>query len=153
MRETVSSICAGYGPAYSRRKHAEGLPPTELWDDLAGKGYLGTPGIHTPDHIAAWRTVTDAVHARGGRIVAQIAHAGRISHPLIQAAGRQPVAPTEPNEVGKLPKDPAGKPGGLHASGRGAVALRPVAALRRRRHRAALAGGPAGADPWPRPQQ
>ena len=41
MRETVASICSGYGPAYSRRKHAEGLPPTELWDDLAGKGYLG----------------------------------------------------------------------------------------------------------------
>jgi alkylation response protein AidB-like acyl-CoA dehydrogenase len=41
MRETVASICSGYGPAYSRGKHAEGLPPTELWDDLAGKGYLG----------------------------------------------------------------------------------------------------------------
>ena len=41
MRETVASICSGYGPAYSRKKHAEGLPPTELWDDLAGKGYLG----------------------------------------------------------------------------------------------------------------
>ena len=41
MRDTVASICSGYGPAYSRRKHAEGLPPTELWDDLAGKGYLG----------------------------------------------------------------------------------------------------------------
>jgi alkylation response protein AidB-like acyl-CoA dehydrogenase len=41
MRETVASICSGYGPAYSRAKHAEGLPPTELWDDLASRGYLG----------------------------------------------------------------------------------------------------------------
>jgi alkylation response protein AidB-like acyl-CoA dehydrogenase len=41
MRETVAGICAGYGPAYSRRKHAAGEPPTELWDALAEKGFLG----------------------------------------------------------------------------------------------------------------
>ena len=41
MRETVGAICSGFGPTYSRRKHAEGEPPTELWDALAEKGYLG----------------------------------------------------------------------------------------------------------------
>jgi len=41
LRETVSAICSGYGPEYSRRKTAEGQPPTELWDALASRGYLG----------------------------------------------------------------------------------------------------------------
>jgi alkylation response protein AidB-like acyl-CoA dehydrogenase len=41
IRETVGAICSNYGPEYSRRKHEAGEPPTELWDDLAGKGFLG----------------------------------------------------------------------------------------------------------------
>jgi len=41
LRETVGSICASFGQDYSRRKHAAGEPPTELWDELAGKGFLG----------------------------------------------------------------------------------------------------------------
>jgi N-ethylmaleimide reductase len=44
------------------------------------KGYTGTPGIHTPQQIAGWRTVTEAVHATGGRIFAQLWHVGRLSH-------------------------------------------------------------------------
>jgi alkylation response protein AidB-like acyl-CoA dehydrogenase len=41
LRETVGSICASFGQDYSRRKYAAGEPPTELWDELAGKGFLG----------------------------------------------------------------------------------------------------------------
>ena len=41
LRETVRSICAEFGPEYSRRKTAAGEPPTELWDALASRGYLG----------------------------------------------------------------------------------------------------------------
>ena len=41
LRETVSAICGDFGPEYSRRKTAEGEPPTELWDALASRGYLG----------------------------------------------------------------------------------------------------------------
>jgi alkylation response protein AidB-like acyl-CoA dehydrogenase len=41
LREAVRGICSGYGQDYSRRKHAAGEPPTELWDALAEKGYLG----------------------------------------------------------------------------------------------------------------
>ncbi|HEX4508727.1 MAG TPA: alkene reductase, partial [Burkholderiaceae bacterium] len=37
-----------------------------------GQGYLDTPGMYSPEQLAGWRLVTDAVHARGGRIVAQI---------------------------------------------------------------------------------
>src|SRR3954452_14518201 len=41
LRDSVAGICGAFGPTYSREKHAQGEPPTELWDALAGKGYLG----------------------------------------------------------------------------------------------------------------
>src|SRR4051812_13126225 len=51
---------------------------------LAGRGYVSTPGIHTPEQEAGWRVVTDAVHAAGGRIFAQLWHVGRVSHTSFQ---------------------------------------------------------------------
>src|SRR6202034_2699530 len=46
-----------------------------------GQGYPGTPGIHSAEQTAGWKLVTQAVHAAGGRIFAQLWHVGRISHP------------------------------------------------------------------------
>ena len=46
----------------------------------AGQGYAGQPGLVTSEQIAGWKTVTDSVHAAGGRIFAQLMHAGRVSH-------------------------------------------------------------------------
>lgn len=57
-------------------------------------GYPSSPGIHTDEQVAAWRTVTDAVHAAGGRIALQLWHVGRISHPSLQPDGALPVAPS-----------------------------------------------------------
>lgn len=51
------------------------------------------PGIYTPEHVAAWKKVTDAVHAKGGKIVMQIWHAGRAAHPLLNH-GTSNVAPS-----------------------------------------------------------
>lgn len=59
-----------------------------------GKGYAFTPGIHSDDQIAGWKLVTDAVHAKGGRIVLQLWHVGRISHTDLQPGGQKPVAPS-----------------------------------------------------------
>ncbi|HSD62056.1 MAG TPA: DUF2322 family protein [Burkholderiales bacterium] len=59
-----------------------------------GVGYPGTPGIHSPDQVAGWKGVTDAVHAKGGRIFLQLWHVGRISHPSLQPGGAAPVAPS-----------------------------------------------------------
>ena len=59
-----------------------------------GQGYLDTPGIHRPDQVAAWRRITDAVHARGGRIVIQLWHVGRVSHVDLQPGGAAPVSST-----------------------------------------------------------
>jgi N-ethylmaleimide reductase len=68
---------------------SEGVFPTAM-----GKGYVRTPGIETEAQVAGWRRVTDAVHAQGGRIVMQLMHAGRISHPSLLPAGALPVAPS-----------------------------------------------------------
>lgn len=59
-----------------------------------GQGYLDTPGIHSDEQVQAWRPITDAVHARGGRIVVQLWHVGRVSHNSLLPAGTQPVSST-----------------------------------------------------------
>jgi N-ethylmaleimide reductase len=58
------------------------------------RGYALTPGLYTPEQIDAWRAVTAAVHAQGGRIFPQLWHVGRISHPSLQPDGALPVAPS-----------------------------------------------------------
>jgi N-ethylmaleimide reductase len=59
-----------------------------------GQGYLDTPGIHSAAQVEGWRRVTDAVHARGGRIVVQLWHVGRISHLSLLPPGVTPVSST-----------------------------------------------------------
>lgn len=60
-----------------------------------GRGYLHAPGIHTAEQVAGWRRVTAAAHARGGRIVAQLWHVGRVSHASLQPGGQPPVSSTD----------------------------------------------------------
>lgn len=59
-----------------------------------GQGYQDTPGIHSDAQVAAWKPVTEAVHARGGKIFLQLWHVGRISHVSLQPNGQAPVAPS-----------------------------------------------------------
>ena len=59
-----------------------------------GKGYIQTPGIYSAEQIAGWKQVTVAVHAKGGKMVVQLWHVGRISHPALQEGGTLPVAPS-----------------------------------------------------------
>jgi N-ethylmaleimide reductase len=59
-----------------------------------GQGYADVPGLYTPEAIAGWRKVTDAVHAKGGKIVVQLWHVGRISHNTLQPNGGKPVSST-----------------------------------------------------------
>ncbi|MGA2655327.1 MAG: alkene reductase, partial [Gammaproteobacteria bacterium] len=58
------------------------------------KGYAWTPGIYSQEQVAGWKLVTDAVHAKGGKIFAQLWHVGRISHPSLQPNNATPVAPS-----------------------------------------------------------
>jgi N-ethylmaleimide reductase len=66
-----------------------------------GQGYLDTPGIHSPEQVAGWRRITDAVRARGGRIVVQLWHVGRISHVSLLPGGQAPVSSTARPANGK----------------------------------------------------
>mgnify|MGYP000850486877 CR=1 FL=1 len=66
-----------------------------------GMGYPGTPGIHSDAQIDGWREVTDAVHEAGGRIILQMWHVGRISHPDLQPDGKDPVAPSALRPAGE----------------------------------------------------
>jgi N-ethylmaleimide reductase len=73
-----------------------------------GLGYPGTPGIYSEQQVAGWKLVTEAVHAKGGRIFLQLWHVGRISHPTLQPGGASPVAPSAIKPEGKLWTGPAG---------------------------------------------
>lgn len=67
-----------------------------------GQGYPRTPGIHSADQVEGWKGVTRAVHARGGKIFLQLWHVGRISHPVTQADGGLPVAPSAVRPEGEI---------------------------------------------------
>ena len=80
---------------YYRQRASAGLIITEGSQiSPAAVGYPATPGIHSPEQIAGWNPVTDAVHGRGGRIFLQLWHCGRVSHPSLLDTGTLPVAPS-----------------------------------------------------------
>ena len=80
---------------YYRQRASAGLIITEGSQiSPAAVGYPATPGIHSPEQIAGWKRVTDAVHGRGGRIFLQLWHCGRVSHPSLLDTGTLPVAPS-----------------------------------------------------------
>jgi N-ethylmaleimide reductase len=79
---------------YTQRAEA-GLIITEASQvDPLGQGYLDTPGIHSDAQVAAWKQVTEAVHAKGGKIVIQLWHVGRISHSSLLPGEQAPLAPS-----------------------------------------------------------
>ncbi|APU30408.1 MULTISPECIES: alkene reductase [Pseudomonas] len=80
---------------YYRQRTGAGFMVTEGTQiEPRGQGYAWTPGIHSADQILGWRKVTDAVHAEGGTIFAQLWHVGRVSHTSLQPNGEAPVAPS-----------------------------------------------------------
>ena len=87
---------------YYTQRASAGLIVTEATQVCAqGQGYLDTPGLYTPEQVAGWRKITDAVHAAGGRIVVQLWHVGRISHVSLQPGGAAPVSSTARAAKGK----------------------------------------------------
>ena len=86
-----SELAATY---YSQRASA-GLIVTEATQiSPMGKGYINTPGIHSPEQVRAWSRIVEAVHTSGGRIFLQLWHVGRISHSSLLPNNAQPVAPS-----------------------------------------------------------
>jgi 2,4-dienoyl-CoA reductase-like NADH-dependent reductase (Old Yellow Enzyme family) len=79
---------------YYRQRAAVGLILAEATSiSPMGVGYPDTPGLWSTEQVAGWKLVTEAVHAAGGKILAQLWHVGRISDP-IYLDGRLPVAPS-----------------------------------------------------------
>jgi len=80
---------------YYRQRAGAGLIVTEGTQvSQQGQGYVWTPGMYSDAQIAGWRKITDAVHAEGGKIIAQLWHVGRVSHVSLQPGQQAPVAPS-----------------------------------------------------------
>lgn len=79
---------------YSQRASAGLLISEATQISQQAQGYQDTPGIYTQAQIDGWRKVTDAVHAKGGKIFLQLWHVGRVSHVDLQENGAAPVAPS-----------------------------------------------------------
>ena len=89
--DTPSAMMVDY---YAQRASNGGLLITEsAHPSYDSRGYEGAPGIYTDAHVDGWRRIADAVHAKNGRIIMQIAHDGRQSHADL-SNGAAPVAPS-----------------------------------------------------------
>jgi N-ethylmaleimide reductase len=94
-RAQAADVPNPLAPTYYAQRASAGLIISEATQiSQQGKGYAWTPGIYSAEQVAGWRKVTDAVHAKDGRIFLQLWHVGRISHPSLQPDGVLPVAPS-----------------------------------------------------------
>ncbi len=79
---------------YYRQRSGAGLIISEGTQvSPVGKGYMATPGIYSDAQVEGWKPITQAVHDAGSKIIAQIWHVGRITHPDL-TGGAHPVAPS-----------------------------------------------------------
>lgn len=87
---------------YYAQRSTAGLIVTEgVYPSVMGKGYMRTAGIVDDAHVAAWKRITDGVHASGGRIFMQLMHVGRLAHPAFLPNGERPVAPSALRAAGQ----------------------------------------------------
>jgi N-ethylmaleimide reductase len=101
-RATSDGVPKAMHVEYYRQRAGAGLIISEATNiSVEGRGYAWTPGIYSDEQVTAWKKVTDAVHAEGGKIVLQLWHVGRISHPDLQPGGAAPVAPSAVKPEGK----------------------------------------------------
>ena len=102
---TPNALMAEY---YAQRAGAgliitEGIAPSPN-----GLGYARIPGLFNADHVRGWTLATDAVHARGGKIVAQLMHVGRVAHVANLPAGAEVLGPTASALAGEMYTDGQG---------------------------------------------
>lgn len=95
MRAGANNVPTALNAEYYAQRSSAGLIISEgVAVSPQAQGYPSSPGIYSPEQIAGWRVVTDAVHARGGRMIMQIQHNGRNSHSSLLPDGSLPVAPS-----------------------------------------------------------
>lgn len=98
-----------HGFVYYAQRASAGLIITEGTAPAAsGIGYARTPSIDTPEQVAAWKRISDGVHARGGRIFMQFMHVGRIAHSANRYISDPPVAPSVVRAAGQMWTDALG---------------------------------------------
>lgn len=94
-RAGAGLVPSEFAATYYAQRASAGLIITEATQiSPQAQGYQDTPGLYTQAQINGWRKVTDAVHAKGGKIFVQLWHVGRISHVDLQPNGAAPVAPS-----------------------------------------------------------
>jgi len=100
-RSSMEGVPQDINVTYYEQRATAGLIITEATPiSPMGHGYPLLPGIYTDAQVDGWKKVTDAVHAKGGKIVIQLWHVGRISHPSL-LNGATPVAPSAVKPAGK----------------------------------------------------
>jgi N-ethylmaleimide reductase len=107
MRAGAANVPTALNAEYYAQRSSAGLIISEgTAISPQAQGYPHAPGIYTAAQIAGWRAVTEGVHARGGRIIMQIAHNGRNCHSSLMPDGSLPVAPSPvPPTIPALTKD------------------------------------------------
>ncbi len=111
-RAAKGNVPGPLAPLYYSQRASAGLIITEGSQvSPQGVGFVRTPGIYSPEQVEGWKNVTAAVHQAGGKIVLQLWHVGRVSHPDF-LGGELPVAPSAlpvdeeihtPSEKKKIP--------------------------------------------------
>lgn len=101
-RAGEGGVPQAFNVTYYEQRATAGLIITEATPiSPMAHGYPALPGIYTDAQVDGWKKVTDAVHAKGGKIVIQLWHVGRISHPSLLPNGAQPVAPSAIKPAGQ----------------------------------------------------
>jgi N-ethylmaleimide reductase len=89
LRSGSSGVPTALVAEHYAQRAGVGLIITEgVFPSPESKGYGGQPGIVTDEQEASWARVADGVHAAGGRVVMQLMHSGRVSHPSITGTDR-----------------------------------------------------------------
>ena len=102
MRAVAGDVPNPLAKTYYAQRASAGLIITEATQiSPLGMGYPATPGIYSPEQTAAWKEIVEAVHAKGGSIVAQLWHVGRISHSSLHPEQGVPEAPSAITPAGQ----------------------------------------------------
>lgn len=108
-RASARGVPAPFAATYYAQRASAGLVITEATQVSYGAmGYCRTPGVHADDQKAGWTAVVDAVHAKGGKIVVQLWHCGRVAASLNRGVPAETVAPSAVQAPGKMWTDQKG---------------------------------------------
>ena len=102
---TPNALMAEY---YAQRASAGLIVSEATATSPNGLGYPRIPGLYSAEHVRGWRLTTEAVHARGGKIVAQLIHTGRVAHVANLPAGAEVLAPVDSVCPGEIYTDALG---------------------------------------------